>query len=403
MKNIKEYIRDKFWVKAFNTPILQKDRLQWVDYLRGIAIILVVYHHVRVGIERSGIVVPEALVNANMIFYSFRMPLFFIISGIFISRSIARSSVKKLFWIKVENLLYPYLIWSFLQITLQIFMGKFTNSNRSLVDYTYIFYHPRNLDQFWYLPALFNTTAIFLFTKAKLKLRAWQQLTIGLVFYLVSPYFQNISMLSDWMQFYLFFALGDAVSEFFFNPSFQRFLKKSFSLILIIPLFVAAQLFYLQHGVGQKTLDPGLYYSKFDYAYMLNQVVFFFIAIIGCLTILLLAFKMQSWNRLSFLRILGYHSLYIYVMHVILIGFIRLALINFLGVHDPIVLLVAGIAFGVVSPVMIYNLLIKDNVFWFLFSYKKSKKAGYAPRKADKPYMPPPPILTESYQITPHS
>jgi uncharacterized membrane protein YcfT len=75
------------WIsKAFNLPALKKSRLHWVDYLKGIAIILVVYRHSLLGIERSGAYVPHYLVNANMIFYSFRMPLFFILSGIFVSR-----------------------------------------------------------------------------------------------------------------------------------------------------------------------------------------------------------------------------------------------------------------------------------------------------------------------------
>src|SRR5450631_3856954 len=99
------------WVaKAFNTSILQRSRLAWVDYLKGIAILLVVYRHVLIGIQLSGITIPTILVNANMVFYSFRMPLFFILSGIFIGGSLARRSLKQLIGIKFENLLYPYLI-----------------------------------------------------------------------------------------------------------------------------------------------------------------------------------------------------------------------------------------------------------------------------------------------------
>src|SRR5437016_1414734 len=145
-----------WWSRALNLSVLQKNRWPWVDYLKGIAIILVVYRHVLIGIGRSGIYIPNYLTNANMIFYSFRMPLFFILSGLFISGSLAKRSLKKIISIKFENLLYPYLIWSFLQITLQIAMSGITNADRSLIDYTYILYQPRKLDQFWYLSALFN-------------------------------------------------------------------------------------------------------------------------------------------------------------------------------------------------------------------------------------------------------
>jgi len=159
----------EFFAKAFNLSILEKKRMAWVDYLRGLAIILVVYRHILIGLQRSNLDVPSALVTANMIFFSFRMPLFFILSGIFINGSIARRPLKQLIWIKFENLLYPYLVWSFIQVTLQIFLNKYTNSDRTFWDYTYIFYQPRGLDQFWYLPALFNTTVIYLLIKVKLK------------------------------------------------------------------------------------------------------------------------------------------------------------------------------------------------------------------------------------------
>lgn len=65
-----------FIYKAFNLEILKNSRLPWVDYLKGLAIILVVYRHVFYGIQRSGIVIPDLLVTANMLFHSFRMPLF---------------------------------------------------------------------------------------------------------------------------------------------------------------------------------------------------------------------------------------------------------------------------------------------------------------------------------------
>ena len=74
--------------RLFNTSILTKSRYPWVDYLRGIAIMLVVYRHVLIGIQRSNLSVPQVLEDANMLFFSFRMPLFFILSGIFISGSI---------------------------------------------------------------------------------------------------------------------------------------------------------------------------------------------------------------------------------------------------------------------------------------------------------------------------
>lgn len=367
-----QFKKQGFLAKAFNTDVLKKQRLTWVDYLRGIAIILVVYHHVRVGIERSDIVVPQLLVNANMVFYSFRMPLFFVLSGIFISHSLQRQSWQKLGWCKFENLLYPYLLWSFIQVSLQIGLSDFTNSDRSLIDYTYILYQPRRLDQFWYLPALFNATIVFMVINRYFKPTLAMHLLIGFLFYILSPFTARISMMSDWMMFYIFFAVGHVCSDFFFKESSQRFLKNTTSIILIIPVFIAAQVFYLKYQIGQQTLSVDVRLNGVEYlGRIANQVYFLLIAVVGCITIFILSFRLAKWNRLQFLRILGIHSLYIYVMHVMIVAFVRALLVNIAGIQNPVVLLVAGIFFGLVVPVIFYNMVVRNNIGWFLFSMHK--------------------------------
>src|SRR5882724_835715 len=347
-----------WFAMAFNTSVLEKSRMAWVDYLRGIAIILVVYRHALIGIQRGNIPVPQALVNANMIFYSFRMPLFFIISGIFISGSIARRPLKKLIYTKFENLLYPYLIWAFIQVTLQVLLSHYTNAERTPRDYLFILYQPKALDQFWYLPALFNSTVVYLLLKAKWHVPNWGQLLIGLGLFLLAPHIHNLSMVTDWMEFYIFFALGDSLSALFFQERSQRFLKNPLTLLAIAPVFIATELWYLYRMAG-----PGV--GPFE---------FLAIALTGCFCMFVLAFRLQSWNILRFLRVLGFHSLFIYVMHVIVTAFARVILTKYLGLHNPEILLVCCIALGVTIPVILYNTLIRNNIFWFLFSLQKPSK-----------------------------
>ena len=351
----------KSWLaRAFNTSILEKSRLAWVDYLRGIAILLVVYRHVLLGLQRGDMHIPAFLVDANMIFYSFRMPLFFILSGIFIGGSIAKRPLKKLVWIKFENLLYPYLIWAFIQVTLQILLSRYTNTERTLKDYTYILYDPKLLDQFWYLPALFNATLVYLLIKLKLHAPNWLQLFIGLGFYILSPLIHKFSMLSDWMHFYIFFALGDFLAVEFFKDRFQALLKNPWTLLAVTPIFIVTQVYYLHlNSLGE-----------------VGEWQLLLISLIGCFSMFVLAFRLQSLDILRFLRVLGFHSLYIYVMHVLVAAFVRTVLIKYVHLNNPEILLVCGIVMGVTIPVIIYNLLIKDNIFWFLFSLKKPSREG---------------------------
>jgi fucose 4-O-acetylase-like acetyltransferase len=379
--------------KAFNLKVLEKNRYPWVDYLKGIAILLVVYRHVLIGIERSQVEVPVVLADANMIFYSFRMPLFFILSGLFINSSIAKRTLKKLTWLKFETLLYPYLVWAFIQVSLQIALSGITNSNRTLEDYSFILYQPRNLDQFWYLPALFNTTMIYLLLKIKLRVKVWAQLVLGIGLYFLSFYYQKVSMISDWMEFYIFFALGDAFSRLFFHERTQKVLKSYWTLLLVIPLFILTQMHYLRNNVERGVLP--LDNSHTSRLYYLDKIAeqadFLWVALVGCLCMFVLAFRMQSWKILPFLRVLGYHSLQIYVMHVIFTAAVRLALIIFFGVDSAIFLLITGIATGLIAPIIIYNFLIKDGPAWFLFTFRKPEKtkdAKAVPMQEPRPSVP---------------
>lgn len=370
MKKVREWIS-----YAFNTPILQQKRYCWVDYLRGVVILLVVYHHAYLGIQKSGIPTPDSIADANMIFYSFRMPLFFIISGVFTSLSLKSKPVKDLVWIKYDKILYPYFIWSVIQITLQIFLSNFTNSDRSFHDYIYILYQPTRLDQFWYLPALFNATMVFIFFKTKVRPSTKSHLLIGLALYLTAPFLNDISMLSNWMRFYLFFVIGDSVSAIVLNKTVQGQLKKPRTLLILLPVFVLAQVFYLHNNVGVKAMETTLATFHGDYnMYVRNEFNFLFTSLIGCTTLIVLAFLLEKWNQLSFLRILGYHSLYIYIAHVIVVGFVRFLFTRAFDVNNYLIILITAIAFGVTIPVIFYNLFGKTYL-WFLFSSRKKARA----------------------------
>jgi fucose 4-O-acetylase-like acetyltransferase len=369
MKNAKGWI-----LYAFNLTILEKNRYSWVDYLRGVIILLVVYHHAYLGIERSGIPVPETVGKANMIFYSFRMPLFFIISGVFTTISLSKQSVKDLIFVKFDKILYPYFIWAFIQVTLQIFMSHFTNSDRTVHDYLYILYQPKQLDQFWYLPALFNATMVFIFFKTKVKPSRWVHLIIGLVLFTCAPFLNDISMMSNWMRFYLFFVIGDLISGMLFTEIVQQQLKKPITLLIFLPVFIGAQIVYLHNNVGAKAMETTIEtFHGNSTLYALNELNFLFTSLIGCITLIIMAFLLEKWNKLSFLRVIGFHSLYIYMIHVIVVGLVRSILIHFLHLTNPILILLTVIAFGVAIPIMFYNLLGRTYL-WFLFTTRKKKR-----------------------------
>jgi fucose 4-O-acetylase-like acetyltransferase len=340
-----------------------------------------VYHHAYLGIERSGLHVPKSVGDANMVFYSFRMPLFFIISGMFTSMALASRSVKSLVWSKFNVLLYPYLVWSFLQITLQIVMSGYTNADRTFSDYLYILYQPKRLDQFWYLPALFNATIVFVLLKTKLKFRTGHQLAVALIFYALAPFINEISMMSNWMRFYIFVAIGDLLSGFIFKASVQHQLRKAITFFLCLPVFAVTQFFYFYNNIGLKSSETDLNTFQGDLSqYVFNEVNFLVTSLIGCGTFIVVAFLLEKWNRVKWLRVVGFHSLFIYIMHVMIVAFLRIVMTKVFGVDNYMFVLLAAIAVGTALPIVFYNVFGKKHL-WFLFTTKRPVKvpAGYKP------------------------
>ncbi|MEI6430434.1 MAG: acyltransferase family protein [Pseudanabaena sp. ELA607] len=89
-----------------------KPRIDWLDYAKGIGIFLVVLGHVIRGLyDSANLATPGQFAAIDSWIYSFHMPLFFFLSGLF-SYSANRKSIKDFFADKFRNIIYPYLIWS---------------------------------------------------------------------------------------------------------------------------------------------------------------------------------------------------------------------------------------------------------------------------------------------------
>ncbi|EPJ4139137.1 acyltransferase family protein [Klebsiella pneumoniae] len=73
-------------------------RETWVDYAKGIGIILVVFGHANRGLYSSGIYIsPEIYHYLDNVIYSFHMPLFFFLSGLFFVSSI-KTGLRRCFY-----------------------------------------------------------------------------------------------------------------------------------------------------------------------------------------------------------------------------------------------------------------------------------------------------------------
>ncbi len=356
---------------------MKSSRETWIDYARGIAIILVVYRHAFEGIKDAGINVQAylAIEHANMMVFSFRMPLFFIVSGVFVMGSYKKRGLKDYIIAKSRTILYPYFIWGIFQITIQILLSKYINSKLTFYSYLDLLYMPRAIDQFWYLYALFNVSVLYVLIYNRFKLKPIYNILIGSILFLVSiKAYQakiNLGFLGDILHYYLFFSIGDLLSTTIRNKSNVKYFE-SWKLLLIvaIPFLISQYLF----------LIGNLPYANIKYTYVeyYQPVSFIVIALIGCFFVILLSFNLQRAKLIPWLHILGRHSLYIYVAHIMVLAVVRIFMIRVLGILFVPVLFPTVVIMGLLVPVALYKLASRLNMKWIFTLEENSKKKHYA-------------------------
>jgi len=355
----------------FNSKfVLASSRLAWIDYCRGICIILVCYRHCFDGLKESGLPVTHfpVLQVLNVCFYSFRMPLFFIVSGLFVSRSLQKKGLKDYIWGRFSIVFYPLIIWGSLQITLQLLLKNYVNGRPVPFDYINLIIYPRNPtnnQQFWYLNALFFVGAFYAFFKVVLRFKLWHHVVLGIILYSAAGYmsYKGISfyIFPDIFHFYIYFCIGDIISSFIFKQETTDIILQPKWLFLSAIVCVAMQTLYtvlnIQHGDDN--------YININMAWL-----YFPISLTGCALMIQLTQILQKKDALRWLRVIGYHSLYIYLMHLMLIAAVRIILVKIFHItYIPLIMFIA-ISLGVIIPILVYNMGIRLGAWW-MFSLKK--------------------------------
>lgn len=356
------------WDFLFNSKkILSRERHPWIDYARGICIILVCYRHIYGGVmtEENNLSEYPVLEYINIFFFSFRMPLFFIVSGMFFRVSLGSKGAGSFMKNRVQTILYPLLVWGIIHITLQLIFADYVNANRQPSDYFRLIYQPRSIEQFWYLNALFFVGILYTIVSVYAKFNFVRQLVLGVVLYAVAGYLHmnhiEAGFLTDVFFFYLFFAVGDAVSGLMLEPSNFSKIASYKSLLLIAPLFIV-----LQHYFTYLNLSNNNDYYVQNY----QPSLFALSAIVGGSFVICISFLLQKSNKLRFLRVVGYHSLYIYVTNLMVTAATRVIMVKVFNVESVPVLLAVGTLAGIIIPIIFYNVMMKAGAWW-LFTLRK--------------------------------
>ncbi|MFT3936426.1 MAG: acyltransferase [Chitinophagaceae bacterium] len=361
----------KLFRDLFNARyILSGNRLAWIDYIRGICIILVCYRHCFDGLKEAHLPVSDfpLLVVLNICFYSFRMPLFFIVSGLFVSRGLQKKGLADYIRGRFKIVFYPLIIWGSLQITLQLIFRNYINAKPSPFDYVNLIIFPRNPSnnqQFWYLNALFFVGVFYALFKISLRFKAWQQLILSLLLYGVAGFLDShgisFYIFTDIFHYYIYFFIGDMIAGFIFKKDTSEKILSPMWLIISAIVFLVLQTIFTYVNLVHKDDN----YINLNLSWVLLPI-----SLSGCAFIIQIGQWLQKKNILQWLRVIGYHSLFIYLMHLMLIAGVRVVMVKILHITYVPLIMVIAISLGVSIPIIVYNLCVRLHAWW-LFSLKK--------------------------------
>ncbi|WP_282115102.1 acyltransferase [Pseudoalteromonas arctica] len=309
-------------------------RSDWIDYAKGLGIILVVYGHVARGLYNSGVHINEGAYQLiDSFIYSFHMPLFFFLSGFFLLSSLKKKSGKELIFKKVDTIFYPYVLWSVLQGTIEVSLSKVTNGDVKLYEVLSLFTYARA--HFWFLYALF-----LLFFVSILLHKVFDLNANAKFFFFISAclYFYPSYLITDNTQDYIFnnlvfFMLGVIFYKFYKNKDIGRFMF----FIPISLLFIIVQ--YIYHIIYQGDLN---HKGGGGLALSIISVVF----------IVSLSQLLCNW-RFKLLLYLGTSSLYIYLMHILFASGFRIVSRKYFGDGYYEAQLFLGVSFGLALPLVV--------------------------------------------------
>lgn len=330
-------------------------RFEWVDYAKGIGIFLVVYGHTSRGLVLSGIMPDTALFQyVDSIIYTFHMPLFFFLSGLFLASSFQSKGFSNVIGSKLDTILYPYILWSLLQGGIEAFLSSYTNGNVSMDRVLSLFTEPRA--QFWFLYALF---LVYFVSALALKIVGAGSLlflfTLSVVLYIVSLGVNaslNINFITDNLVFFLMGAV------------FMRMdligLNNKYLMAIVIILALSGQ--YLYHYTGYTYNDKG-----------------FYLLLLSSISLIAVVYVSEwlSKFQLNSLAYVGASSMAIYLMHILAGSGSRILLSKVLEVDSLVLHLLVGVLLGIFAPLIALRIIDYYKIpYLFSFPIYKSIKRG---------------------------
>ncbi len=344
-------------------------RIDWVDYAKGFCIIFVVVMHATLGVESHAFLkglVPEGSVgwmNTVVTFAQpFRMPDFFLISGLFLGVVIGRSSLRYVDR-KVVHFAYFYVLWLVIQFAFRSigWIGEGYGAPEILGLFATALVEPYGTLWFIYmLPVMFLATRL-------LSGVHWAIVLAGAALLEILPLHTGYLLIDEFAGRYVYFFAGYALAQPIFNlAAWAR--KNTVKAIAYLGVW------FVINGLFTFTLLPdSLYWLLQENAYVHEAnyshlpVVSLLLGAAGAVAVVCLCSILSTYKIADLLRYLGSHSIVVYLAFFLPMVITRELLFKFAPTLDlgtmSLIVLMASVA----SSMIAYEFTRITGWFRFLF------------------------------------
>lgn len=332
---------------------MSRDRHLWVDCARAIGMILVVYGHEARGLHGARLWPDGPVFDVvDSIVYGFHMPLFFFLSGLFFQRTLDTRGRTATIAGRVDTVLYPYVLWSLLQGSVEVGLSAFTNGDATWAGVLALAWRPRA--QFWFLYALFALAVVGAFVFHRRHAAAlWTAILATVAAYLATSANTEPPIVQSIGRHAVYFVLGVLIAR---PDRIARWLGHRAATPSLLALFVVVNAF-LHFGIDWRYEDGG--------------IAGLAAGTIGIAMVVAVSITMAKVLPVRGFAKIGEHSMSIYLLHILIIAGIRIVLSRVFGVTDLATHLIVSCTAGIAIPLAI-SVIVKRRGLYGIFELPPS-------------------------------
>jgi fucose 4-O-acetylase-like acetyltransferase len=270
-------------------------------------IILVVAFHAFVPIPMLDMHDPITVFGYMLAGPWFHMPVFFMLSGLFLIRSMSKPTGQYITG-KLKTLVYPYVLWTTIYVVMTTIFAGAAGRSYAIADLPYhILIDP--VLHLWFMHALFlNLLLILILTR--LKVNKWLIFCLSLAFFAILQVWVGVDFMRPFLHNSIYITTGMVAAPLLLDQMPR--LKTPALIALTIAGYALLMWLVLQVEIYDDTW-PSLLAGLTGIA--------------ASITLCILLDRVQF----PLLRFIGQHSLEIYLMHVLILGGTRTLLTSVAG------------------------------------------------------------------------